>query len=313
MRDTFFKALGDIAQIDEDVYLLTGDLGFKLFDPFKAKCPDRFLDVGVAEANMIGVAAGLALSGKNVYCYSIIPFLIMRAYEQVRMDIAYHNLNVKLVGVGGGFTYGLEGFSHFGIEDLSLMRSLPNMNVVVPADSKEATQLVIASCEHPSPLYIRLGRTGEPIIHKGTPNFKIGRGMVLSEGRDVAIFAIGSMVYQAKLAASLLSKKGVSATVINMHTLKPLDISLIKACALAHRAIFTIEEHSIVGGLGSAVAEVLLENSYHGIFKRMGIPEKLSNFVGNADYLRKQYGLTAEDISKTIEKELQRELLWTGK
>ena len=300
MRDTFFKALADMAQIHDDIYLLTGDLGFKLFDNFRAKYPERFFDIGLAESNMIGIAAGLSLSGKNVYCYSIIPFLIMRAYEQVRIDIAYQNLNVKLVGVGGGFTYGMEGFTHFGLEDLSLMKALPNMTVVVPADPEEAEQLARISYEYPTPLYIRLGRTGEPSIHSESPNFEIGKGMILSEGKDVAIFAIGNMVYHAKELMDILEKEGFTITLVNMHTLKPLDIELIKECASIHQAIFTIEEHSIVGGLGSALAEVLSENSYKGVFKRIGIPEKLENFIGNADYQRERYGLAAEKISESI-------------
>ena len=300
MRDTFFKALEGMAQIHDDIYLLTGDLGFKLFDNFRAKYPERFFDIGLAESNMIGIAAGLSLSGKNVYCYSIIPFLIMRAYEQVRIDIDYQNLNVKLVGVGGGFTYGMEGFTHFGLEDLSLMKALPNMTVVVPADPEEAEQLARISYEYPTPLYIRLGRTGEPSIHSESPNFEIGKGMILSEGKDVAIFAIGNMVYHAKELMDILEKEGFTITLVNMHTLKPLDIELIKECASIHQAIFTIEEHSIVGGLGSALAEVLSENSYKGVFKRIGIPEKLENFIGNVDHQRERYGLTAEKISESI-------------
>lgn len=314
MRNTFFRVLEEMAQNHDDIYLLTADLGFKLFDNFKFKYPEKFFDVGVAESNMIGIAAGLSLSGKNVYCYSIIPFLIMRAYEQIRVDIAYHNLNVKLIGVGGGFTYGLEGFTHFGVEDLALMRALPNMTIVVPADPKEAEQLVGISYEYPSPLYIRLGRTGEPSIHSYVPNFEIGKGMILSEGEDVAIFAIGNMVYQAKQAIDTLLKEGLTVTLINMHSLKPLDTDLIKECASIHQAIFTIEEHSIIGGLGSAVAEVLSENSYKGIFRRIGIPESLKNIIGNADYLRYRYGFTSENISRSILKAIKEEgTLWSGR
>lgn len=312
MRGKFFKVLEDMAQEYSDIYLLTADLGFKLFDSFKSKYAERFFDIGIAESNMIGIAAGLSLSGKNVYCYSIIPFLTMRAYEQVRVDIAYHNLNIKLVGVGGGFTYGLEGFTHFGIEDLALMRSLPNMTVVIPADPKEAEQLAKISYEYPSPLYIRLGKTGEPVIHSGNPHFKIGKGIVLSEGEDIAIFAIGNMVYLAKQAVDILRKNGLTVTLVNMHTVKPLDKPLVNECASMHEAIFTIEEHSIIGGLGSAVAEVLSESSYGGVFKRIGIPEKLGNFVGNAEYQRERYGLTAEKVAQKILNMLRMEI-WVGK
>jgi transketolase len=228
----------------------------------------------------------------------------MRAYEQIRIDIAYHNLNVKLIGVGGGFTYGLEGYSHFGIEDLSLMRSLQNMNVVVPADAEEARVLTELSYNFPNPLYIRLGRTGEPCIHNKRPSFKIGKGMVLSSGKKVAIFAIGSMVYQSQLAAALLTKKGILPTIINMHTLKPLDKKLIEEIALSHKAIFSVEEHNVTGGLGSAIAEVLAEISYKGLFKRIGIPDKLENFIGDADSLKNKYSLNANGIAKIILKEV---------
>ena len=300
MRKSFFNELLKIALKDTNLYVLTGDLGFRLLDEFRLNCPGRFFNVGVAESNMIGIAAGLSLSGKNVYCYSIIPFLLMRAYEQIRLDIAYHNLNVKLIGAGGGFSYGLEGFTHFGIEDLSLMRSLPNMNVVVPCDNEEAKILADLSYEYPYPLYIRIGRTGEPTIHSSKPNFEIGKGIILSEGKDILICAIGSMVYESIKAVDILKKHNISATLTNIHTLKPIDTELINDFSRSHKAIFTIEEHSIIGGLGSAVAEVLAESSYKGFFHRIGIPEKLGNYVGNADYLKEKYGLTAGRIAEKI-------------
>ena len=300
MRTAFFKIVEESAQADQNVFLLTADLGFKLFDGFKSRYPERFFDIGVAEANMIGIAAGLSLSGKNVYCYSIIPFLTMRAYEQIRLDIAYHNLNVKLIGVGGGFTYGLEGFTHYGIEDLSLMRSLPNMSVVAPADLKEAEQLARISLDYASPLYIRLGRTGESLIHSGTPDFEIGKGIILTEGRDIAIFSIGSMVYQSKLAVEFLRQKGLAITLVNMHTLKPLDVTLIKDISAKHQAIFSVEEHSVHGGLGSALAEVLLQNSYRGFFKIIGIPEEPNTFIGTAEYLREKHGLSPRKIADCV-------------
>lgn len=300
MRKAFFKELENMARIHDNIYLLTGDLGFNLFDSFRAKYPERFYDIGVAECNMIGIAAGLSLSGKNVYCYSIIPFLIMRTYEQIRLDIAYNNLNVKLVGVGGGFTYGLEGFTHFGIEDLSLMRSLPNMHVVVPADTKEAEQLARISYVYPFPLYIRLGRTGEPVIHENSPDFKIGKAIIFNEGKNIALFAIGNMVYIAKQVVNMLLNKGIHPTLVNMHTLKPLDSEVVIQIASTHEAVFSMEEHSVYGGLGSAIAEILAETGYKGLFKRFGIPNKLEGYIGKADYLREKYGLTSDKIYEKI-------------
>ncbi len=312
MREAFFRSLNDASCRRSNIYLLSGDLGYKLFDEFRATYPKRFVNIGVAESNMVGVAAGLALCGKNVYCYSIIPFLAMRAFDQIRVDIASQNLNVKLIGVGEGFTYGLEGFTHFGIEDISLMRSLPNMDIVVPADAKEAEWLATISCEHPSPLYIRLGNNGAPALHAHMPRFEIGKGMIVSEGKDAVIFATGSMVYQAKLAVDILNGGGFTTTLVNMHTIKPLDTGLIRECARSHEAVFTVEEHSITGGLGSAVAETLAEDSFIGIFKRLGIPERLEQRIGNAGHLRDAYGLTAGGIAECVIGELQRGTVWVG-
>jgi len=249
---------------------------------------------------MIGISSGLALSGKTVYCYSIIPFLTMRAYEQIRIDVAYHNLSVKLVGMGAGFTYGFEGYTHFGIEDMALMRAMPNMHVVVPDTIENAVAIAQLSYTYPHPLYIRLGRAGVK-NRDGRYNLEIGKGLTLFEGKDIAVFAIGNMVEPALQAIDSLKIKGISATLVNMHTLKPLDVDLIKQCLTTHKAVFTIEEHSIIGGLGSAVAEILAENSYGGIFKRIGIPEVLdSKIIGTADYLWHSYGLTAEKIGENI-------------
>jgi len=174
------------------------------------------------------------------------------------------------------------------------------MSVVAPADRKEAEQLARISLTYPSPLYIRLGRTGEPVIHSGTPDFKIGKGIFLSEGKDVAIFSIGNMVYQSQLAIELLREKGLSPTLVNMHTLKPLDLDLIKDISARHQAIFSVEEHSIHGGLGSALAEVLLQNSYRGRFHIIGIPEKPENLIGTAEYLREKHGLSPRKIADCV-------------
>jgi len=301
VKKIFVKTLEELSQKEKNLLVITADLGFKLFDNFKAGCPDRFYNAGVAEANMIGIAAGLSLCGKNVYCYSIIPFLVMRAFEQIRVDIAYHNLNVKLVGVGGGFTYGLEGFTHFGLEDLSLMTSLPNMTVVVPADPLEAKAIAEISLEYDSPLYIRLGSTGGPVIHDKTPDLKIGRAMILREGRDVAIFATGDMVHTGMQVVDRLAERGISTTMVNIHTLKPLDTETVVRIASTHKAIFSIEEHYIRGGLGSAVSEVLAESGFSGVFKRFGIREGLPrHLVGKADFLKEHHGLTPQKIYEKI-------------
>jgi transketolase len=300
MRTTFFRSLEGLYRENDDIVVLTADLGFKLFDAFGEHDPERFYDMGIAEANMIGVSAGLSLSGKNVYSYSIIPFLVMRAYEQIRIDISYHNLNVKLVGVGGGFTYGLEGITHYGLEDMTLMRSLSNMSVVVPADSFEAAALAKISYEHKGPMYIRLGRTGDPCVYEQEPDFTVGKAMILTEGKDVALFAVGNMVYEATQVVLMLAKKGISATLVNMHTIKPIDEEVIRQVASIHHSIFTIEEHYTCGGLGSAVAEVLAESNYGRNFVRIGIKIDSVKSIGTPGYLRKVHGLTPESIYEKV-------------
>lgn len=310
MRASFFKTIERVAEERKDIYVLTADLGFGLFDGIKQRCPGRFLDIGVAEANMIGLSAGLALCGKRVYCYSIIPFLVMRAYEQIRNDVAYHNLNVKLVGVGGGFTYGLEGITHFGLEDMALMRALPNMSVVAPADPYEAESLAEISVLHAGPLYVRLGKTGDPCVHNGKPEFKIGRAMILNEGKEVALFATGSMVYPALQALKMLKGKGLNATLVNMHSVKPLDEDVVRQVAATHDMIFSVEEHYLHGGLGSAIAEVLSAEGSGCVLNRLGINEGLSRPVGGSEYLRDQYGLSPDKIFKSIMRKVEAGRVW---
>ena len=300
MRQAFYDRLEEIARSDKNVYILTANLGFKFLDRIRSTCDQQFLDVGVAEANMMGLAAGMSMCGKNVYCYSIIPFLTMRAYEQIRVDICYHGLNVKLVGMGAGFTYGLEGFTHFGIEDVGLMRGLPGMHIVAPDTVENAVRVAELSYSHPSPLYIRLGRAGVRSADAQPSLRRIGEASVLREGRDLAIIATGNMVSVCEAVARQLRHDGIGATLVNMHTIKPFDSEMVQQCAAAHPIIVTVEEHSVTGGLGSAVAEVLAEAPYKGRFVRIGIPEKLHTVIGHADYLWDHYGLSAQKIFRRL-------------
>jgi len=305
MRKVFFQTLQEIVKKDSSIFLLTGDLGVKFFYDLKNIDPKRFINVGVAEANMIDIAAGLSMSGKNVYCYSIIPFLVMKTFEQIRIDLCYNNLNVKLLGAGGGLVYGVEGITHHAIEDIAVMRSLPNMTVVAPGDAREAEALAKASVFYPSPLYIRFGRDSDPVIHEKEFEFEIGKGIVVKEGKDICLIATGTMLYLAKIASDILEKQGLNVTLISMHTIKPLDTELIENCAKNYKAIFTLEEHNIIGGLGSAVAEVISELNYGKLFQRIGIPDKYSfPNVGGPDYLREKFGLTPEIIANTILKKV---------
>ncbi len=308
MRTTFVRTLLELGLGNRHVVLLTADLGFKLFDEFRAALPAQFMNVGIAEQNMVGVAAGMSMSKKNVYCYSMSPFLTMRAFEAIRVNICYHNLNVKLVGVGGGLSYGLEGMTHHGTEDIAIMRALPNMTVVAPGDPIEAEAVVRESARYPGPLYIRLDGNNDPVIHKDCPRVVIGEGTVVHSGRDVAIFSTGTMLRCANNTVEILSDAGLRPTLISLHTVKPLDTQTIMRYASKSVAVFTIEEHSLIGGLGSAVAELLLERRYEGLFKRFGLPDQYGGAIGKADYLRQAYGLTSQTISAQIMSELKKTL-----
>ncbi len=302
MRKIFFQTLEEYAKKDKSIFILAADLGVKFFQNFKNIDPKRFLNVGVAEANMIDIAAGLAMSGKNVYCYSITPFLIDKTLEQIKIDLCYNKLNVKLLGAGSGFIYGAEGVTHHALEDLAVMRSLPNMTVVAPGDALEAEALAKASIDFQGPLFVRFGRDIDPVVHEKDFHFEIGKGIVVKEGKDICLIAIGTMLYPSKLVCEILEKQGFNPTLISLHTLKPLDEKLIEDCARNYKAVFTIEEHNIIGGLGSAVAEVLAETNYSGVFRRLGIPDKFSaDFgIGGPNYLLEKIGLTPEKISEVI-------------
>jgi transketolase len=306
MRKVFFQTLEEIAKKNQDIFLLVADLGVKFFQNFRNIDPSRFINVGVAEANMIGIAAGLSMSGKNVYCYSIIPFLLMRTFEQIRNDLCYNNLPVKLLGAGGGLVYGVEGFTHHAIEDVAIMRSLPNMTVVAPGDALEAKALAEKSVDYQRPLYIRFGRDLEPLVHQKKLELEIGKGIIVREGKDICLLATGTMLYPGKIVTENLEKRGFNPTLISLHTIKPLDKDLIKDCARKYKFIFTLEEHNIIGGLGSAVAEVLAENNFSGRFRRIGIRDEYSPYIGGPAYLLEKLGLDSENLTNFILKEVQK-------
>ena len=300
----FINKLCQLAKEDERIFLLTGDLGFSVLEQFKEAFPKRFINAGVAEANMIGVAAGLSLSGKVVFVYSIIPFVTMRCYEQVRNDLCQQNLDVKIIGVGGGLSYGTAGPTHHAIEDIAIMRALPNMTVVCPGDPIETEFAVEQAVSYEGPIYIRLGKGNEPNVHETIPEFKIGKGIILKNGNDLNILATGNMLENAKIVADRLEKEGINASVISMHTIKPLDVDLIKDLAYSGEPMFTIEEHSIIGGLGSAVANILAESNSRVIFKRIALPDAYIKNVGDQEYLRYLNSLSIEKIMNKILKEI---------
>jgi len=300
MRTAFIQTLCEEAKRDDRIWLLTGDLGYSVLESFANRFPNRYLNVGVAEQNMVGLAAGLALNGKIVFIYSIANFPVMRCLEQIRNDVCYHNLNVKIVGVGGGFGYGASGYTHHAIEDLAIMRAMPNMTVIAPGDPIETRLATKAIVMKQGPCYLRLGKAGEPIVHKIQPNFDISRPIKIKDGKDITLISTGSMLKETMVAHELLEKKGINANVLSMHTLKPIDKQAILKL-LDIKLVVTIEEHSSVGGLGSTIAELLAENNSNDThLLTINIGPDLPKKIGKQSWLRKEYGLDAKSICKNV-------------
>lgn len=305
MRTTFINTLTDLAKNDERIIILTGDLGFSVFENFKNEFPDRYINVGISEQNMVGLASGMALRGKKVYVYSIIPFIIMRAFEQIRIDICYQDLDVKLVGVGGGLAYGPAGATHHAIVDLALMRSLPNMNVISPGDPIEAKSAVIQSYNNDKPTYIRLSRNGEPCIHDEKEKVTINNIKRVVEGNKVLILTTGNMLEEGKKIHEILFKNNILIGLYSVHTLKPIDKKTIIEAANKYDFIITLEEHNIIGGLFSSVSEVLMKQNINS-FKKLkkvipyAINDEFSHNVGSQNFIRKSYGIDEKQLVKDI-------------
>lgn len=303
MRTAFLETLFELAKADPRIVFLTGDLGFSVVEPFQRELPAQFVNAGVAEQNMTAIAAGMALSGKIAFTYSIANFPTLRCLEHIRNDVCYHEANVKVVAVGGGFAYGALGASHHALEELGVMRMMPGMVVVAPADPIEARAATRAIVAHPGPCYIRLGKAGEPNVHPGPIDFRLGRAIRLREGADLTLISTGSMLKTAMDAAATLAGKGVEARVVSLHTLKPLDEEEIVAAARETGGILTLEQHSVLGGLGGAVAEVLAEAPLERRvpFRRIGVPSAFSPRVGSQQYLEAQNGLDEPSIVRAAE------------
>jgi transketolase len=301
MRTAFIETLLAAAERDERIVLLTGDLGFGVVEPFANRFPTRFINMGVAEQNMTGVATGMALSGRVVFTYSIANFPTLRCLEQIRNGPCYHNANVKIVSVGGGLAYGSLGMSHHATEDIAVMRALPNLRVVAPGDPVETRCAVDAIIEADGPAYLRLGRAGEPTVHATSISFELGRALEFSSGTDITLISTGGMLATTASAAAALRDDGISCRVLSMHTIKPLDTQSILRAATQTRLVVTIEEHSVTGGLGGAVAEVMAEAQPRtATLKRIGLPSAFVSCAGSRDFLAKEYGLTADAIMSTI-------------
>ena len=301
-REAYGKALVELGEQNEKVVVLDADLaGATMTKYFKAAHPDRFFDCGIAEANMMNIGAGLSTMGLIPFCSTFAMFGAGRAYEQIRNSIAYPKFNVKICCSHAGVSVGEDGGSHQSVEDIGLMRLVPGMTVIVPADAKEARKAVFALAEFQGPAYMRLARLATPVFEEDYP-FEIGKANVMREGKDAAVFACGLMVNEALEAAKLLAAEGVEISVINVHTIKPIDAACVTEYAEKCGNVVTVEEHSVIGGLGDAVADVLM-GKVNCKFRKIGINDRFGQSVKAAEVLR-EYGLTADQIAERIKETL---------
>jgi len=299
MRTAFMEHLVELAAEDERIFLVCGDLGYSVLEQFADRFPNRYLNAGAAEQNMTGVAAGLALAGKTVYEYSIANFPVIRCLEQVRNDVCYHNLNVKVVSVGGGLAYGSQGYTHHGVEDLACMSVLPNMTVIAPSDPVEtraATRLLV---ETHGPAYLRLGKAGEPVLHTAPVDLRKGKAILVREGNDATVITTGGMLGTAIDAVKTLAEQGISVRLLSMPILTPHDAEAIRAAAAETKGIVTIEEHG-VGGLGTVVAEELAISGARTVFRPLRLARSPIKVAGTQQQLREKQGLSVPGIMEAV-------------
>lgn len=302
MRNAFADELTKLGTEDARVVMLSGDIGNRLFDKFKDKHPSRFFNCGVAEANMMGVAAGMAMNGLRPVAYTITPFVTTRCLEQIRTDVCYHEVPVTIVAVGAGLAYSGLGPTHHACEDISFLRSIPNMVVICPGDAFEVRGALRAAMQQDRPVYIRMGKKGEPVVHKGPiADFVIGKAITVEEGSDVCLLSTGNMLPEAVEAAHALKDKNLSAEVVSFHTVKPLDEEKLKQAFARFKLVATIEEHSLIGGFGAAVSEWLSDSETpHRKFLRFGTPDAFFKKSGEQEYAREVLGLTGRQIAEKV-------------
>ena len=304
MRDTVIRTLIELGKEDKDVELITGDLGFGVLKSFWETLPNQFINAGIAEQNMTGVAAGMALEGKKVFTYSIGNFPTLRCLEQIRNDCAYHNANVNVICVGGGYVYGSLGMSHHATEDIAILRALPDVTVICPGDPVEAALAVKKIAQTDGTCYLRLGRGGEQNVNTVIKEFEIGKAYKLRDAKDmnkkVAVFSTGAILEETSKACDMLEEQEIAVEQYSFPTVKPIDRAVIEDCAKRFDNIFTIEEHNIVGGFGGAVAEVIAECGGKAKLHRIGIDDFYCIEVGSQAYLREQVGINAEGIVRKV-------------
>lgn len=308
MRNAFAAEMTALASKDERIVLLSGDIGNRLFNDYKARVSNRFFNCGVAEANMISMAAGMALCGLRPVVYTITSFITVRCLEQIRLDICYHNVPVVIVGVGSGFSYASLNATHHSCEDIAFLRMLPNMTVICPGDVWEVRLALQAAFKHDGPVYIRMGKKNEPVVHSQEPEFAIGKGIIIREGDDVCLLGTGTLLPMAVQAAKELQRQGISTRVVSLHTVKPLDEALLAEVFARFKVVITVEEHSILGGLGGSVAEWLADHpGQRARLLRIGTADAFLYEAGDQEHARQVYGLTSGTIA---EKTHQAVLAW---
>jgi transketolase len=296
MRNTFSKKIEEFAEKDKRVVLLVADIGFSVFERFKERFPDRFYNVGISEQNMMGLAAGLAMTGKKVFVYSIMPFVTYRCVEQIRNDICYHDLDVVIVGFGTGYSYGSAGFSHHGTEDIGCLKSIPNLTILSPSDPEEVRQLLDCCMKYKHPVYLRLGRSNEPTFNK-EKNLAIGKAYYIVKGTDNALISHGNIMEEVMKAHSILNQQGIKSSVISCPTIKPLDEQFFKEVFRTHKHIFVIEEHNRIGGLGESFG--LIGNNP---ITQIAINDFFMSQAGDQAYLRKVACIDSENIVKIVKR-----------
>lgn len=298
MRRDCLEEVFELAKKDDRVYFIGSDLGVGTLNQFKREIPERFLMEGISEANIIGMAAGLAMEGKIVYVNTIATFITRRCFEQIALDLCLQNLNVRLIGNGGGLVYAPLGPTHLAIEDMAILRALPNAAIVAPADAAEMRRFMPESLNHRGPLYIRLGKGNEPVITNADDPFRIGKVFEMQTGAgQVALLTTGVALHPVLHAAGLLKEQGVDATVLHIPTVKPLDVSAVESAIQNHEVVLTVEEHTIIGGLGSAVAELIAEGSYAPRFRRIGVPDEFPRIYGSQADQLEHYGISGPSIA----------------
>lgn len=304
MRKTSLNQVYELARKDERIFFIGSDLGVDTLNQFKKEMPQRFFVEGVAEANLVGMAAGLALEGKIVYINTIATFLTRRCFEQIVLDLGLHQARVRLLANGGGLVYAPLGPTHLAIDDIAILRAVPNMTIVVPCDADEMLRLMPQTVDYPGPIYIRLAKGYDPVISTDDQPCSIGKAIQRGDGKDALIVTTGITLRLALEAQQELKKEGIDTTILHLHTIKPFDRSAVVAHAKDIPVIVSVEEHIINGGLGSAVAEIISEESFDEPkeFKRIGIPDVFAHHYGSQNDLMNTYGISTDNIIKTIKK-----------